>query len=101
MESLGCLHILHYFKSCLQRDFGGNELDSFLEKLNSGGDSHSEPMPDHWGTLRSHGGKSLNLKQNPQSSYSANMKNIITSIVLAPVVRTCCQTRCLRVDIQK
>lgn len=101
MESLGCLHTLHSFKSCLQTDFGVDKLDSFPEKLNSSGGSHSEPMPDNWGTLRSHGGKSLNLKQNPQSSHSANMKNIITSVVLAPVVRTCCQIRCLRVDIQK
>lgn len=38
-ESLG---ILHSFNSHLQRDFGGDELDSFPKKLNSSGGSDSK-----------------------------------------------------------
>lgn len=82
-ESLGCLHILHPFTPACRGIFGADELDSFPKKLKSREGSHSEPMPGHWGTLRSHKGKRLNLKQKPQASYRVNMKIIITSIVLA------------------
>lgn len=41
-ESLGFLHILHSSNSHLQRDFGGDELDSVPKKLNSSGGSDSE-----------------------------------------------------------
>lgn len=48
------------------------------KKLNSGEGSDSEPRPSHWSALGSHGGKWLNLKQNPQLLFIVNMKTNIS-----------------------